>query len=94
MDDIGWGTLIALALYTFVVFRIGMAVGRLRSAAAAIQPLDPARIPPALQAQINTLLRDNRKIDAIKLLREETGCGLAEAKKTVDAIPAGRLDRR
>ncbi|WP_206598584.1 ribosomal protein L7/L12 [Croceicoccus estronivorus] len=40
-----------------------------------------------MQARIRDLLRDHRKIEAIKLLREETGCGLAEAKKTIDAIP-------
>ncbi|OCC23836.1 hypothetical protein MB02_08355 [Croceicoccus estronivorus] len=52
-----------------------------------IQPIDPARIPADVQARIRDLLRDHRKIEAIKLLREETGCGLAEAKKTIDAIP-------
>lgn len=94
MDDIGWGMAVGLAVYTYVVFRIGMAIGRLRSESAAIQPIDPARISPTVQAQVNNLLRENRKIDAIKLLREETGCGLAEAKKTIDAIPTARLDRR
>ncbi len=94
MNEIGWEAVIVLLLYTFIVFRIGMAIGRLRSAASAIQPLDPARIAPDVQAQVNNLLRENRKIDAIKLLREKTGCGLAKAKKTVDAIPTGRLDGR
>lgn len=31
-------------------------------------------------------LRDGRRIDAIKLLREETGCGLKEAKLIVDEL--------
>ena len=33
-----------------------------------------------------------RKIEAIKLLREETGLGLAEAKDVVDALAKARRD--
>jgi len=94
LENIGWETVIGVAVWSYIVFRIGMAVGRMRSNAAAIQPLDPARIPPATRAQVDTMLRENRKIEAIKLLRAETGCGLAEAKKTIDAIPTARLDGR
>jgi hypothetical protein len=34
------------------------------------------------------LLRQGKKIEAIKVLRERTGVGLAEAKQTIDAIDA------
>ena len=32
------------------------------------------------------LIRQNRKIEAIKLMREKTGLGLAEAKDAVEAL--------
>lgn len=35
---------------------------------------------------IRELIRQNRKIDAIKLMREKTGLGLAEAKDAVEAL--------
>jgi ribosomal protein L7/L12 len=38
--------------------------------------------------EIMTLLRQGKKIEAIKVLREKTGAGLAEAKQTIDAIDA------
>lgn len=36
--------------------------------------------------EIQTLLKSNRKIDAIKVLREATGLGLAEAKAVMDSL--------
>ena len=39
--------------------------------------------------EIATLLKEKRKLDAIKLLRERTGCGLSEAKEAVEAIERG-----
>jgi ribosomal protein L7/L12 len=38
--------------------------------------------------EIMSLLRQGKKIEAIKVLRERTGVGLAEAKQTIDAIDA------
>jgi hypothetical protein len=43
---------------------------------------------PALDAEVGTLLRARRKIEAIKLVRERTGIGLKEAKDRVDALEA------
>jgi len=40
--------------------------------------------------EVVELVRDGRKIDAIKLFRELTGVGLKEAKDAVDAIQAGK----
>lgn len=37
-------------------------------------------------AAILDLIRRNRKIEAIKLMREKTGLGLAEAKDAVEAL--------
>jgi ribosomal protein L7/L12 len=39
--------------------------------------------------QIQQLLRDDKKIDAIKLVRQQTGLGLKEAKDAVEAIERG-----
>lgn len=39
-------------------------------------------LPPDVQA----LVRERRKIDAIKALRERTGIGLKEAKDRIDAF--------
>ncbi|MCX4692497.1 ribosomal protein L7/L12 [Streptomyces sp. NBC_01408] len=35
---------------------------------------------------VRALLRDGRKIEAIKVYRQSTGAGLAEAKQAVEAI--------
>ncbi len=39
---------------------------------------------PALAPQIQQALRNGNKIEAVKLYREMTGVGLAEAKKAID----------
>lgn len=52
---------------------------------------DPASVPGDFEAQITDLLRQGRKIDAIKLYREATGVGLAEAKEIVEAIERRQL---
>lgn len=44
---------------------------------------------PAFEAEIRALLAQNQKIMAVKLYRERTGVGLAEAKAVVDAVQAG-----
>ena len=41
---------------------------------------------PILEARIQSLLADRRKIDAVKVYREEYGVGLKEAKDAVDRI--------
>jgi len=39
--------------------------------------------------EILDLIRQNRKIEAIKLMREKTGLGLAEAKDAVEELERG-----
>lgn len=39
-----------------------------------------------VDADIRDLARNGRKIEAIKLYRERTGCGLAEAKAFIDSL--------
>ena len=43
----------------------------------------------ALAPQVQEALRRGNKIEAIKIYRELTGVGLAEAKQAVDKIEAG-----
>ncbi len=51
--------------------------------------VDPRRLPqsaPACSPEVIRLAREGKKIHAIKLHREQTGLGLAEAKADIDAI--------
>jgi large subunit ribosomal protein L7/L12 len=43
-------------------------------------------LPPALEAEVRALLAQNRKIDAIKLVRQVTHLGLGEAKELVERL--------
>ena len=45
-----------------------------------------------LAAEVVRLLAARKKIEAIKLVRERTGTGLAEAKKWVEQVAKGRFD--
>ncbi|MHB8597578.1 MAG: ribosomal protein L7/L12 [Ktedonobacteraceae bacterium] len=40
----------------------------------------------SLMAEVAALLRQNRKIEAIKMYREQTGVGLKEAKDVIDRM--------
>jgi hypothetical protein len=67
-----------------------------RPAGAALDrvpPRPPRSAPPldpALDRDIDDLLSRGQKIEAIKLLREATGCGLKEAKDRVEALERAR----
>jgi hypothetical protein len=50
---------------------------------------DPAT-PGELSEAVKALADDSRKIEAIKMLREQTGLGLKEAKDAVETYMAGR----
>jgi ribosomal protein L7/L12 len=55
---------------------------------------EPAREPPGLPQpdDLLSLAREGRKIEAIKLYREQTGAGLKEAKDAIERLVAtGRL---
>lgn len=60
-----------------------------RGGAPALPPLHPAPAPiqpGALDSEVRALLGRDRKIEAIKLVREQTGMGLKEAKDYVDTL--------
>ena len=86
MDWIDWKWALGLVLWTLVVYRLGFGLGRLARSGEDILPISTTRISPIARAQIDDALRRGEKIAAIKLLRKDTGCGLAEAKKTVEGM--------
>lgn len=88
--DPDWWKWIAIAA-AVVIFRLGTMYGRLSREAEDIVPISTTRISPEARAKIDDALRRKAKIEAIKLLREDTGCGLAESKKTVEALEVPRL---
>src|SRR5690606_42084007 len=57
-----------------------------RHAAALDEPIRPEH----LEEHLRTLIQQNKQIRAIKLLREQTGMGLKDAKDAIDALAAGR----
>ena len=50
-----------------------------------IDYIDP-NSDPALSPQVQDALKRGNKIEAIKIYRELTGVGLAEAKQTIDRV--------
>jgi hypothetical protein len=48
-------------------------------------------VPEHIQGRIRELTAEGRKIAAVRLLRQETGLRLKEAKTITDAIAAGRF---
>jgi hypothetical protein len=82
-------------------FAIGLAAGlglaaffvwtrRERSGGLDRVPVVRAPLPPALDRAIDDLLSRGRKIEAIKLLRDATRCGLKEAKDRIEALEQER----
>lgn len=57
-------------------------------AAAAASPAGVASAPPVVDpyAEVRLLKQQDKKIDAIRLLRQQTGLGLKEAKDIVDGL--------
>ena len=79
------------AFVIFIVALITIAIVRARSAAnASIVPKPQPKAAPAEGgATVASLMQAGRKIEAIKLYREQTGAGLADAKDAVEAMARG-----
>ena len=80
--------LILLVVFLFFLGIVLMAAGR----AAARRPTPvppPVAVPAALQTHLRALIGENKKILAIKQLREATGLSLLDAKNAVDALASG-----
>lgn len=76
--------LVIIALAVVLTRNGGSGGGTTSGLALQEVPVDPARL-----AEIYASLGADRKILAIKQLREATGLGLADAKKLAEAIAAG-----
>lgn len=46
----------------------------------------PVDLAPAIPQEVRSLVAGGKKIQAIKVLREQTGMGLREAKETVEGL--------
>jgi phosphodiesterase/alkaline phosphatase D-like protein len=72
-----------VALLLLLAFALGYALGRRRSDRAVVWT---ATTPPVASPDVEALVRDGRKIDAIKRYRKLHGVGLKEAKDAVEAL--------
>jgi hypothetical protein len=73
--------MVAGALFCFAALR-RQALGRDLDAT----PPGPIEVPADVRAQALSLHAEGRLIDAIKLVRERTGCDLKAAKAFVDSL--------
>ena len=86
MEWLDWKWALGLALWSVVVFRFGFGIGRLARSGDDVVPIAPTRISPQARARVADALSRGKKIEAIRILREDTGCALAEARVTVESM--------
>lgn len=79
-----------LAIGIFLVGAVAITMGVVISRRRAGTTKTPAYAPEELDGALRELIRRDRKIQAIKLLREHTGMSLKQAKDAVDGLAAGR----
>lgn len=95
MEALAWVDLIApFFAWSLVMVALGYSLGR-RSAdgtdlsepppVAARAPRPAVPVSGETEARIEEALSSNRKIEAIKILREATGMGLKDAKEAIEA---------
>lgn len=75
-------TVTAAAVLVVIALVVGFAVGRRGDRPVTYTALQP----PVSTPDVEALIRDGRKIEAIKRYRELHGVGLREAKDAVDAL--------
>ena len=88
----GWLFLAAVAYFAFMLGRLTAGgkrespeereMRRMNEAQASADAF--AALTPSVQADVDRLLLDNKKIEAIKLFREHTGKGLKDSKDFAD----------
>lgn len=92
----GLGTVEVLVLAVIVVALLAVGFAAVRAGARPAGPLawrSPGLLPPVsaeLRRRVRELYAENKKIEAIKLIREQTGLGLKEAKDLAEALASGR----
>ena len=88
MIEIGIPALLGALAWTFVVYRLGVYVGRNSDERPGLSgpPVPPRPLPADVRTQVLDALAAKQKIEAIRLAREATGMGLKDAKLTVEAM--------
>ncbi|MFI7454167.1 ribosomal protein L7/L12 [Nonomuraea sp. NPDC049714] len=77
---------IGIFLVGAIAITMSVVINRRRAGITKAPPYAPEELDGALRE----LIRRDRKIQAIKLLREHTGMGLKQAKDAIDGLAAGR----
>jgi hypothetical protein len=86
---LGFTTAMTLGLcfaLLFLLARTQMAVARIEGRLNALLKHSGIDANAMALEQATSLMRDGKKIEAIKALRDMTGCGLAEAKQKVESL--------
>lgn len=83
------GAAVVMAVLILLLVRRGGG-GRGQDLMTAPRPMQPripvAGLPPQVETEVRALIAEQRMIEAIKRVREETGLGLKEAKDLVESI--------
>ncbi|MBX6169767.1 MAG: ribosomal protein L7/L12 [Thermobispora bispora] len=93
---VGLGTVEVFVLAVIVIALLGVGFAAVRAGARPAAPLawrSPGLLPPVsadLQQRVRDLYAENKKVEAVKLVREQTGLGLKEAKGLADALASGQ----
>ncbi|MDA0566739.1 hypothetical protein LG943_20845 [Streptomonospora sp. S1-112] len=93
--SLGTSEFIVLAVVVVVAVLVAASAVTARRRGAARPPVRPAApllqpLPRDLVERATALIRQNKQIPAIKLIREETGYDLRSAKEVSDALAQGR----
>lgn len=81
--------LILLLLLGIALIVAGRVAASRRGAARPVPAGSAVALPAELQSHLRALAVQGREIQAVKQLREATGLGLLDAKRTVDTLAAG-----
>ena len=81
-----WSLVLVLAgfIYGYRKGRRNIVAGRENLDGPPPLPLDPPKLSADVKARIDDALRSGRRIEAVKILREETGLNLTTAKAHID----------
>jgi ribosomal protein L7/L12 len=72
-----------------IVSRASAGVARIERKVDLLLKHSGVDVAAANADQLMTLVREGKKIEAIKLYREISGCGLAEAKAHIESLERG-----
>lgn len=88
MIELNLPVVLGALVWTLVVYRLGVAVGRSSEDRPGLKgpPVPPRPLSPEVRAQVIAALASRQKIEAIRMVREATGMGLKEAKEFVEGM--------